>query len=442
MPQPRRSARVAAAGGTLTLATALLLGACSSTSTTSSSTTAAPGTTAKATGTTTGDTAGDTTGTTGGTTKGSTVGTAVLSPGKEITAADKQAVVDTYAEGVYRSYDASVQSATKLQEDIEAFTAKPTEAGLETVRTQWLAARDDYGPTEAFRFYDGPIDDPDEGPEGQINAWPMDEAYVDYVEGDPTAGVINDPAGYPSITKEVLVEANEKGGETNISTGWHAIEFLVWGQDLSETGPGARPVTDYTTAANATRRAEYLNLLVGLLVDDLTGVRDEWTPDQNDNFRASFVKDPDAALADIFRGIGALDKGELAGERMSVAYETKDQEDEHSCFSDNTNNDVRNNDRGIQMVYLASFPGTSGPSPSDLVAKVDPALDTKLQGELEASVKMASSFPTTFDQMIKGDDSAAGRKALDATIKAIEAQGDTLAEAAKAIGLDVNFEID
>ena len=114
----------------------------------------------------------------------------------------------------------------------------PTDATLEAAKEAWLTARDDYGPTEAFRFYDGPIDNPDDGPEGQINAWPMDEAYVDYVEGDASAGIVNDTAGVPEITTDVIVAANEEGGETNISTGWHAVEFLLWGQDLSDDGPG------------------------------------------------------------------------------------------------------------------------------------------------------------------------------------------------------------
>ncbi len=353
----------------------------------------------------------------------------------------RQAVVDTYAAGVHASYDASVRSAEKLQADLRAFTANPTPAGLDAAKRQWLAARDDYGPTEAFRFYGGPIDAPDTGPEGRINAWPMDEAYVDYVEGAQTAGVVNDPVTHPEITKEGLVEANEKGGETNISTGWHAIEFLLWGQDDDADGPGHRPYTDYTTRAHADRRIAYVNLLADLLVEDLTAVRDAWGPGV-DNYQATFVKDPDKALDDVFRGIGALDKGELAGERMGVAYETKDQEDEHSCFSDNTANDVRNNARGIQNVWLAAYPGgVTGPSPRDIVAEAAPAVATKTTDELAASVALASSFPMTFETMIQGEDSAPGRTALKAAITAIEQQGDSIAAAAKALGLHVNFEI-
>jgi len=183
--------------------------------------------------------------------------------------ADAQAVATTYADLVLAAYDASIASTEKMHGAIGTFIAKPTAATMKTARDEWLAARDDYVVTEPFRFYGGPIDDPETGPEGQINAWPMDEAYVDYVEGNPRAGLVNDTKGTPKITRAAIVEANEQGGETNISSGWHAIEFLLWGQDKSKSGPGARPASDYSSAPNAKRRAAYLRLTSEQLVDDL-----------------------------------------------------------------------------------------------------------------------------------------------------------------------------
>jgi putative iron-regulated protein len=355
-------------------------------------------------------------------------------------AADNASVAATYADLVYQSYTASVNSATELNDKLKALVASPSEETLEAAKDQWLAARDDYGPTEAFRFYDGPIDDPDDGPEGQINAWPMDEAYVDYVEGDPNAGIINDTAAYPTITPDVLVETNEEGGETNISTGWHAIEFLLWGQDNNPDGPGQRPFTDYTTAANAERRGTYLTLLGDLLVADLTSVADQWAPNSG-AYRTTFLADPATAVSDMFRGIGALSAGELAGERMGVAYETKDQEDEHSCFSDNTDADVYNNALGIQRVYLAEFPGVSGPSLSDLVAAVNPDLDTQVKDQLANSVALTKAFPKPFEQMIQGPDDGPERTEFLAAMTSIEDQGQLIAQAADALGIKINLEV-
>jgi putative iron-regulated protein len=253
----------------------------------------------------------------------------------------------------------------------------------------------------------------------------------------PDAGIINDPDTYPEITADVLAEANEVGGETNISTGWHAIEFLLWGQDLSADGPGSRPVTDYTEAANADRRAAYLELVTDQLIADLESVRAEWAPEAA--YRTEFLADPDQAITNMLRGIGALSAGELAGERMAVAFETRDQEDEHSCFSDNTNADVLANAQGVRMVYLAD--GTDGPSLSDLVADVDPDLDATIRRQLDESIQLVEAFPTTFEAMIAAADDDPARQAFLDALESIEAQGESIARAAAALDLTITVDV-
>ncbi len=352
------------------------------------------------------------------------------------------AAATTYADLVFASYTDTVEAATRLQSDIAAFTADPTDATLQTAKESWLTARDAYGPTEAFRFYDGPIDNPDDGPEGQINAWPMDEVYVDYVADDPEAGIINDIEGVPEITRDVIVEANEEGGETNISTGWHAIEFLLWGQDLSEDGPGERPVTDYTTAPTAERRAQYLTEVTDLLVEDLSGLAAQWDPADGE-YRAEFLADPEQAVSSILRGMGALSAGELAGERIAVAYETKDQEDEHSCFSDNTSADVINNAIGIERAYTAEYPGVDGQSLSAVVAEIDPELDADLTEQLAANVALAVSLDEfgTFEEIIRSDEDSEGRVQMLQLIEDLQAQGDAIAALGAALGYEISLEI-
>ncbi len=360
---------------------------------------------------------------------------------KGVSNADAKAAAETYADLVRASYDASIESATAMQSAIAAFVADPNDTTLAAAKQAWLDARTDYSPTEAFRLYNGPIDDPKTGLEGQINAWPLDEAYIDYVEGDAEAGIINNTADYPDIDTDVLVEANEEGGETNISTGWHAIEFLLWGQDLAEGSPGNRPVTDYTTSPTAARRAAYLTAATDLLVSDLEQVRSEWDPDAK--YPKQFVKNPKKAVTNILRGIGALSAGELAGERMAVAYDTKDQEDEHSCFSDNTNNDILGNAQGIEAVYLARFPdgSTGAKSISDLVASVNPKLDNQLKDQMATSVADIQAHPTSFEQLLPGDDDAPGRVALLTSIESLEKQGQLIAKVAKQLGVRITLEV-
>ena len=353
----------------------------------------------------------------------------------------KSDVVAHYANGVHALYAKSLKSATAMDTAIDIFLADPTPATLEAAKRAWLVARDDYGPTEAFRFYGGPIDNEEDGPEGLINAWPMDEAYIDYVEGDSGAGIINKPDEFPEITAELIESLNEEGAEENISTGWHAIEFLLWGQDMNEVGPGSRPVSDYTSADNADRRAIYLATASDLLLIHLRGLVDAWAPGVSGNYRAEFVsKNVDEAMNNIITGIGELSRGELAGERMTVAYEARSQEDEHSCFSDNTVADIIGNARGIQMVYTGDYGIVTGPGVMDLVAAVNEDLAVRLNGEIGRSVALASEIPSPFDLHLRETipNSDAGRQSVLRTIESLEGQTDSIVSAAEEVGITIS----
>ena len=173
----------------------------------------------------------------------------------------------------------------------------------------------------------------------------------------------------PKLTVDVIAGANEREGEKSISTGYHAIEFLLWGQDDEEAGNGAgkRPYTDYVeggTAANPERRAQYLSAVTELLVSDVEALQAAWASDDKDNFAAKFgVGDDDAlkgAIGNLLRSLGSMAKAELSGERMTVAYKNRSQEDEHSCFSDNTAVDYLGNGVGIQNVWLGRYGSLDG----------------------------------------------------------------------------------
>jgi len=352
-------------------------------------------------------------------------------------------VIEGYTLLVHSTYNQAHGQVASLNAALNALVASPSEETLESARQAWLLAREPYGLTEAFRFYGGPIDDTD-GPEGRINAWPMDEAYVDYVASDPNAGIINDPMTYPMIDEATIASLNEKDGEKNIATGYHAIEFLLWGQDLNADGPGQRPFTDYVvdtgTAANQQRRGQYLQAASGLLLTDLGDVTSAW--DKTDGaYAAEFLSiPPEEALRRILLGIGSLSGAELAGERMQVAYDTKEQEDEHSCFSDNTHVDFLQNARGIRNVYLGIYGQVDGPGIDVLVRERDPALDARMQEELEASIEAIEAIGKPFDQKILGDDTAVGRVQVKKAIDALRKQTATLVEVATLLGISLNIE--
>ena len=352
----------------------------------------------------------------------------------------KDAVVENYAAGAHASYVKSLNSAQSLDAAIDRFLAAPSQARLDAAKYAWLRARDDYGVTEIYRFYEGPIDNGENGPEGLINAWPLDESYIDYVEGDSQAGIVNDPDSFPVIDASLLVSLNEEGGEENISSGWHAIEFLLWGQDLNDDGPGYRPIEDDTTNANAQRRATYLAVESDLLLFHLRQMVDAWAPGAN-NYRAQFVsKNSDDALQDIITGIGEMSRGALAGERMTVAYEERSQEDEHSCFSDNTTADIVANALGVQRVFLGEYGAVSGPGIMALIASEDEALANNLAAEINFSVTLARPLPAPFDDHLREgvSDSSYGRQRMLETIEALEAQTDTIVSAAQKVGITIS----
>ncbi|GKS85144.1 iron-regulated protein [Acidovorax sp. SUPP1855] len=353
--------------------------------------------------------------------------------------ATANAVAAHYATLVHANYEDTLNAAKAMQAAIKAFTAKPSVETLAEARKTWLAAREFYGQTEAFRFYGGPIDD-DKGPEGQINAWPMDESYVDSVEGKPDAGLVNNRKF--AITKKNLAAQNERGGEENIATGWHAIEFFLWGQDLSETGPGDRNFEDFVDGKgkNADRRRQYLTVVTDLLIDDLTFLVKAWDPKAKNNYRAKFAKGGQESVRKMLVGLGSLSRGELAGERLEVALNSQDQEDEHSCFSDNTHRDAVTNAQGIQNVWLGQYrradgSQVQGPSLRDLVAAKDAALAEKTTQQIAASVKAAEAIQAPFDREIIGEKDAPGRQRIQKTIDSLSAQSKDLVAAANAIGI-------
>lgn len=353
------------------------------------------------------------------------------------TAASPASVAAHYATLVHANYEDTLKDAQSLQQAVKAFTGSPSQATLDAARKAWLFARESYGQTEAFRFYGGPIDD-ENGPEGQLNAWPMDESYVDYVEGKKTGGIVNNRKA--AITKNALAGMNEKGGEENVATGWHAIEFMLWGQDLSETGPGNRSFEDFVNgkAPNADRRRQYLNVVTELLVDDLNMLVKAWAPGAKNNYRAKFEEGSDESLRKMFVSLGSLSRGELAGERLEVALASQDQEDEHSCFADNTHRDAVANAKGIENVWLGRYVRTDGstvqgPSLRDLVATKDAALALKTTQQISQSVQAAEAIPVPFDRAIVPG--SAGRPKIEATIRSLTAQSNDIVAAAAAVGI-------
>lgn len=362
--------------------------------------------------------------------------------GSKLPASTADAIA-TYAEIVNATYEDTLTGAQTLDTRLTALVSTPTAASLEQAQSAWRAAREPYLQSEVFRFYDGPIDNPEDGPEGLLNAWPLDEQHIDYVVGKPTEGIVNDTS--KPITETTLEAANEAPGEKDIATGYHAIEFLLWGQDTDPMGPGARPFTDYVTdgtgtAANQARRGTYLKTASGMLLGHLQQLVDAWAPNAAANYRASFEADaPAVALGKILSGMVILSGFETGGERVQAALDAQDQEEEHSCFSDNTHRDMVQDVRGVQNVWLGSYERldgsrVSGQSLRDVIAATDADLAGRVSARIAESLSLAEALQSPFDREISPGNSA-GNARVQALAVALSKQSEVLDEAFELYGL-------
>jgi putative iron-regulated protein len=381
-------------------------------------------------------------------------------------------VLKAYADIAQAAYEDSLYAARTLKLAIDAFLAKPDEANLRAARGAWIAARIPYMQTEAYRFGNAIVDDW----EGKVNAWPLDEGLIDYVAesyGSESpenelyvANVIANASlviggkklNAANITKEILADdLQEAGGvEANVATGYHAIEFLLWGQDLNGTDPGNgnRPASDYDTKkcsnGNCARRAEYLRVATDLLIDDLAWMAKQWAP--GEEARKTIEEgSEEAGLTAIMTGLGSLSYGELAGERMKLGLMIHDPEEEHDCFSDNTHASHFFDALGMRNVYLGAYrridrSEVTGPSVSDLVKAKAPEVDAELRQKLDATMEAMNALylraltTESYDQII-GEGNEEGNAVVQRAIDALLDQTKAIERAVAALDLKaIEFE--
>jgi putative iron-regulated protein len=392
--------------------------------------------------------------------------------GLPASAVEKAEVLATYADIAAAGYGDALTTAERLQDAVAALVSRPSAEALSAARATWLAARVPYQQTEAFRFGNAIVDDW----EGKVNAWPLDEGLIDYVDASyggatdeneyAVLNVIANPTFHlsgqevdateitPALLSDTLQEADEV--ESNVATGYHAIEFLLWGQDLNGTahGAGHRPWTDFAsgdacTGGNCDRRAAYLTAATNLLVSDLGEMAAAWA--EGGAGRAAVMADETAGINAILTGMGSLSYGELAGERIKLGVMLNDPEEEHDCFSDNTYNSHYYDGMGIRNVYRGEYVRidgsvVSGPSVSDLVAAADPGVDTALRAGLDGTmrrlgqIKTAAEAGLSYDQMLARGN-AAGEALILAAVDALVAQTRDIERAVTVLGLDtIAFE--
>ncbi len=337
----------------------------------------------------------------------------------------------------------SIDIVTKLdalQSAVDAFVAAPSADGLAAAQSAWLDARTVYGDFEVSRFYGGPIDTV----QGRVNEWPIDENFIDYTAGNPTGGIINDPQHYPQLTPAILASSDERGGIENLSTGFHALEFLLWGQRPDQTaGPGERPYTDYVdggTAANQDRRRTYLSAATDLLVSDLAGVSADWDATDPASYASALIAQrPQQALQLIVRGWSNMTVSELYFERMNDPFLTQNRKDEESCFSESTSLDITADIDGIWNVWVGQYGALSGPGLQSLVAAKNKALAATMGAQLAAARDAIHAIPPPFDHAVIAPAGSDAHDKVQAALDALSPLAATIRQVAMALGVTVNI---
>ncbi|WP_127091916.1 imelysin family protein [Aquabacter cavernae] len=380
-------------------------------------------------------------------------------------------VVLHYANQAQAMYTNSYQAAVAMQTAINAFLAAPSAETHQAAKAAWKKARDPYQITEGFRFGNSIVDEW----EGNVNAWPLDEGLIDYLDksrpqssdenplyaanviASKTIRIGKKTVDVSKITPQLLHQLNSAAGvEANVASGWHAIEFLLWGKDLhgTERGAGERPWTDYDlkacTGGNCDRRAQYLKVATDTLVADLKEMADDWGP--KGSARAALLKKKDkAALAVIFTGIGSLSYGELAGERMKLGLLLHDPEEEQDCFSDNTHNSHYYDEVGIQDIYYGRFTKIdgstmSGPSVADLVRAADPKVADEIDAKMAAALAAIKVIKDTADSgemfydMMLAEGNAKGNQMIQNGVDALVAQAHAIERGVAVLKLQIKVE--
>lgn len=379
-------------------------------------------------------------------------------------------VGEGYANLAQAIFAEALAKARELEEAVDALLAEPSARTLQAARDAWKASRPAYQMSEGYRFGNKIVDDW----EGKVNAWPLDEGLIDYVDSDSygdsndenplyTANIIantsldlgGEKLDASKIDKALLSKLNGLlDVEANVGTGYHAIEFLLWGQDLNGTGPGAgnRPATDFDlkgcTNGNCDRRRDYLKAATRLLIDDLKEMTANWA--EGGAARADlFAQSGKEQLATILTGLGSLSYGELAGERMKLGVLLHDPEEEHDCFSDNTHNSHYYDQVGMMSIWSGEFKGSKAqkfPGIADLARaqtpdaakRVDDAMAVTL-AKMEAIKTKAEAGGMAYDQMLASGNEEGNKLILDA-VDALVVQTRALEGVVSALGLSIKVE--
>ena len=342
-------------------------------------------------------------------------------PTVSVTEADLEAAVAQYVDGVVLpTYKLLAERNEALNDAVEAFRLKPSDANFEEVAYAWLDAREPWESSEAFLF--GPV--ADKGLDPNMDSWPLDQVAIAAILNSADWAELEWSGDYDEDDEEIEAVQSVRG--------FHTLEYLTFKDGEPRTVSAKTGSTDPNTMeyADANKEAwgNYMQAVAALLRADAKTLYADWNESYNGGKSyAEIFKTHDGTeglnsaincietiidgCADIASEVGAS----KIGDPVSLYEDGKTQEALYaveSWYSWHSRDDYTNNIYSIRNAYYGSLDGSvNAKSLSALVAKVNADFDAKVKAAIKAAADAIQAIPQPFRNNIN---SAEAKAAMDA----------------------------
>jgi putative iron-regulated protein len=213
----------------------------------------------------------------------------------ELSASAKEIALE-YVQQIDTDFKQAGIEIEKFQSSIATLTDQTNIENLNLSKQAWLNAHSAYELTTLHRYYATQLMGEQDSLvlmqlQYQINHWPIVPGYIDYVDGYPDSGIVHDIN--VNLNADSLREQHGFFDVSEVTLGFHAIEFLLWGYDADSV---ARPATDFDAVLELTpkeiesgytleqlsnnRRRLFLSVVVDTLVKDFLALQSLWLAEE------------------------------------------------------------------------------------------------------------------------------------------------------------------
>ena len=213
----------------------------------------------------------------------------------ELSASAKEIALE-YVQQIDTDFKQAGIEIEKFQSSIATLTDQTNIENLSLSKQAWLNAHSAYELTTLHRYYVTQLMGEQDSLalmqlQYQINHWPIVPGYIDYVDGYPDSGIVHDIN--VNLDADSLREQHGSFDVSEVTLGFHAIEFLLWGYDADSV---ARPATDFDAVLELTpkeiesgytleqlsnnRRRLFLTVVADTLVNDFLALQSLWLAEE------------------------------------------------------------------------------------------------------------------------------------------------------------------